>query len=468
MMPLPPELEHLLRPYQVQPARQLFRALMFGEADYGYPGAVDLSDVGTGKSWMDLAAILATGKRVGVLCPPAGKDGWAATFQAFGVVPAFLESYEAMRSGFRPAVARRTPTGFEWRNPGNLAVIFDESQSMKNEASLTSFFGESVLPHKIPVICASATLAISPLELLLAGAVTGLHDGTAGGWRMFLEANGCRWIEAEERWAFRDRDERLLFNPTGSHLARLHSILIPQRGCRVRKADMGSQPGTTISLLPIETPDAQTIRDKWKDGMDVIKIIKDQGARPEVLKLKERALRISVLQDCEMSLVPPVAELIKREFEQDKSVVAFFTFVKSRVAMARLLNRYEGLYGGVTPKQRTRWVADFQANRLHYLGNHIGSGGASVSLHDIHGQRERSAFIFPTQSAVFSQQAPGRIDRQGGKSHSMQWMPVIPGTLAEWVMKRTAEKLQRMATLNDGCVDSIDLHRTISKPRHSY
>jgi hypothetical protein len=449
MTPLPLELERILRPYQVQPARQLFRALTHGEAEWGYPGAVDLSDVGIGKTYQDLAAMLAMGRKVGILCPPAGKMGWEAAFAVFGATPAFLESYEAMRSGFRPNIARRTQSGFVWKE-ANLGLICDEAHACRNDGSLTTFCIEGIFSQKVPTIAASATLAISPAELYIAGRITGLHDGTNEGWLEFLADNGCTWSDEANRWTFKDLDEVTLWNPYGSHLKNLHTTLIPERGCRVRVADCGHQEKTTINLLEIETPEAEAIREKWKDGQESMKNMKESNVPAEVIKDRLRLLQVRTLQACDMSMVPYIAERAMADLENDCSVVMFFSWTESRVAMARALNRWEGLHGQATPMQKKRWVADFQADKIHVLLNNVGSGGSSVSLHDLHGNRPRVSYIFPVRNPVHAGQAPGRISRTGGKTESVQWLPCIPRTLSAWTMKRTAEKLRQLAKLNNG------------------
>ena len=91
--PLPNSLEARLRGYQMIPARQLYRALKHGRMEWGYPGAVDFSDMGTGKTYMGLAAALATGRKVIVLCPVVGRAGWERAFTHFGAEPHFIGTY---------------------------------------------------------------------------------------------------------------------------------------------------------------------------------------------------------------------------------------------------------------------------------------------------------------------------------------------------------------------------------------
>lgn len=127
---LPSAIEAKLRGYQITPAKQIYRALMKGREEWGYPGAVDFSDMGTGKTFQTLAASIATGKDVAVLCPTVGSAGWQRAFDHFGITPHFVSTYEAVRGGFRNHIATMDGAGkFTWKNPNEIVLILDEAQA---------------------------------------------------------------------------------------------------------------------------------------------------------------------------------------------------------------------------------------------------------------------------------------------------------------------------------------------------
>ena len=84
------------------------------------------------------------------------------------------------------------------------------------------------------------------------------------------------------------------------------------------------------------------------------------------------------------------------------------------------------------------------------LLNNIAAGGASVSLQDLTGEYPRISYIFPTDSPVKFGQAPGRIDRQGGKTPTIQWIPCVAGSLSERMVGATTKKMLQLNALNDG------------------
>lgn len=430
----------ILYPYQIPASNQLIRALKCGQEEWGYPGCADLSDVGTGKTAIDLNAMLAIGRKPIILCPKVGINGWLKMFQLFGAQPQFIDSYESCKLGFRPEVAIRRGDSFTWRNAGEVGIILDECQAVKGQESLASLLIDGAIKDSIPIICASATLASSPLELRIAGQVTGLHQG-GDDWLRFLAEYGCRYKEDEDRWVWNRKDYLL---------QQLHHILIPKRGCRVTKDMMTDQPGTTIRMLPIECEEGPAIQREWQSALDQLSKMAAKGYPKQVILNTRRTVRMRLWKKSEMALAPHIAARIKADLDAGNSVVAFFSFTDSREMVGKILNQRAGFYGGQTASQRNYYEREFQANRIRVLLNNIGAGGSSVNLQDTTGMYPRISYIFPTDSAVKMGQAPGRIDRAGGKSHSVQWIPCIAGGITEAMVRSTARKILAMGALNDG------------------
>ena len=446
---LHPDAERVLKGYQVTPARQLLRALQQGTREWGYPGGVDLSDVGTGKSFIDTAAAVSTGKMLNVLCPSVGISGWENTLSKFGARTNFIGTYEAVRGNWRPEVGKAEGRFFRWRNPADIILILDEAQIVKGQNTLTTAMVGGAIIQNIPIIAASATLATSPTEMRIAGRITGLHKGGAS-WKEWLLAHGCFWSEEDQRWVFRSRRFAHVMDE-------INDILIPERGCRVRKADLGERPPSIIEPLGLEVPEGKKLSDDWKKLNEKIEWMEqqeDDAGRPkftrEAIVNTRRAGRTKIWRAAEMALVPAVADRIKQCLNEGKSVVVFFSYTESRLRMAKIFNTTNGFYGGQNKKLRKKIEAEFQANRIHLLLCNIGAGGASISLHDTTGERPRETFIFPTDNAVKMGQAPGRVDRLDVMTPSRQWIPFVKGSMMEAMIKQTAEKLRRMSKLNDG------------------
>lgn len=442
---IPDDISRVLRDYQRKPASQLLRALTHGTQEWGFPGAADLSDVGTGKSYMDAGAALATGLQPIVLCPVVSIDQWREVFTAFGQQPRHVDSYEAIRGGWRPQIGKVDPTTgrFKWKDGKDIILILDEAHKVKGHDTLTAATVGGAINDSIPIIAASATMATSPVDLRIAGRITGLHQGGKD-WLRFLAEHEARYDEEEERWRWDARKNIHM-------LERIHEILIPQRGCRVRKADMGEQPGTTISVLPFhDIKEAPAIEKAWRDLDLKTKWMEAQRHPKEQVRNYRRAGRMRIWKQSEMALVPDVCKRAKQCLDEGKSVIIFFSFTDCRLLASKLLNSKAGIYGGQSKTIRERYKKEFQANKLNLLLCNIGAAGASLSLHDLTGESQRETFIFPTDNAVKMGQAPGRVDRNGGQTHSLQWVPCIAGGFSQRMVESTARKLQALDAFNDG------------------
>lgn len=446
---LPDGMDAKLMPHQIMPARQLLRALRQGKEEWGYSGALDMSDMGTGKTYVTLCAALATGRSVGVICPPAGRKGWLAAFAHFGAEPEFLDSYEGVRGGFRPHIAARDASGnFRFKSPENLIIILDEVQNLRNEKTLSVECFSAAVRQSIPIICASATIALSPLEFRFAGRIVGLHDGGED-WDLFLLRHGCSRKSVGGKWKW---------NEDRATLAKIHARLFPSRGCRVRLEDLGdAAPETEIRVLPVACSAADEIEAMFREGQSTIAKLERQHAHAGRVLALRRNLRLRTWQACERALVEPVSAMVRQYVRDGFSVALFMSFDESRIRMGRALGETAGIYGGVSAKRRDWLMTEFQSDRLHILVNNVKSGGVALSLHDVLGDRPRVSFIFPTDHIISFIQSTGRVARVNAKSKSDQLIPCVVDSSGGGVMLRMVERLRAKAfnisVINDGASD---------------
>jgi hypothetical protein len=91
----------------------------------------------TGKTYQSLAAAIATGRKIIVLCPTVGRAGWLRAFAHFGAEPHAIETYEAVRGGWRPSIVQQHRDGrFEWLNADQILLILDEAQALRHDETL--------------------------------------------------------------------------------------------------------------------------------------------------------------------------------------------------------------------------------------------------------------------------------------------------------------------------------------------
>lgn len=203
---LPADIAAKLFEYQIEPARQLLRALQKGEAEWGYPGAWDCSDMGVGKTFQALAAALASGLEVGIICPLAVIPAWKRAFQHFGKQPPlFVMNYESLRTGNRQWVkVEPMPNGegrrFTWTmNPRDTILIFDEAHCFPSHTKITTDRGEIPIGE---IVRQQLTVSVWTYDFVV-------------GCGMFKPVTG--WFRNPQKPLFRIHHENGFFDCTGEH-----------------------------------------------------------------------------------------------------------------------------------------------------------------------------------------------------------------------------------------------------------
>jgi len=454
---LPDKLEDKLFDYQRKPARQLYRALMCGKEEWGFPGAWDCSDLGTGKTYQSLAAALATGKRVGVICPKSiigstkAGTGWLGAFRHFGQHPEFVLNYEGLRTGNREVVRKTGNSGrpYEWTvDPDDVVLIWDESHNLKNPSKNRAMAFASIR-QGFTQLFVSGTMAAKPTNLGATGVAVGLHRGDRESYAAFLRAHGC-YEMGRDNWEF----DRYRGAP---HLARIHSTVFPKRGARVKISDLGDRfPETQICCEAIETDDTKAIVKAYQEVESLIEAMKQQGKAEHKIKAAKETAYMAVRKKSEIAKIPAMLAKANEEMEEGRSVAIFLTFTEARERLMRLLDTSCGIFGGQDSRHRDECIRRFQDDECRVIVVMSQAGGTGVSLHDVRGEFPRTALICPDNNAVMLGQVLGRVHRAGGKSRSRQIILFASGTVEEAICDNVRQKLSAISTINDGDMNPAD------------
>lgn len=447
---LPNKLEEKLYEYQRQPARQLYRALCCGKEEWGFPGAWDCSDLGTGKTFQSLAAAIATGLEVGVVCPKAvigsakGKSGWLGAFAHFGQLPAFVMNYESLRTGGREVVKKTGYSGrpFEWTvDPDQVLIIWDEAHNLKNP-SLNRSMALASIRQGFKQLFVSGTMAAKPNNLAATGVAVGLHRGDRESYADFLKSHGC--YQVGNSWEF-DRWRGV------HHLARINSVVFPKRGARVKISDLGDRfPETQILCESIETEDTKAIVKAYAEAEALLEVMRAQGKNDGEILNAQRAAYMAVRKKSEIAKVPALVAMAQTEIEAGRSVAIFLNFTEARERIMKELKTTCGIFGGQDSRQRDEAMRKFQADESRVIVVMSAAGGTGVSLHDVLGEYPRTALICPDNNAVTLGQVLGRVHRAGGKSRSRQIIVYARDTVEEAICDNVRQKLSAITTVNDG------------------
>lgn len=410
-----------------------------------YRVACDLSDPGTGKTYAACAVAARLGCPVAIICTKATVPSWKAVAEGFGVQPLFIENYEKLRTG-KTKFCRRVEKHFLWALPEGSLLIVDECQKCKGLKSLNAAMLIAAKRQQYKILLCSATAASNPLEMKAFGYALGLHHLTD--FYDWAKRNGV----AEGFFG-------LEFRGTAADLKRIHDSIFPDKGSRMRIADIESFPDTLIEATPIDTGKAKAIQsvytrlqrelrkaeakdDKEKLG-SIAKELRARRANSLVLMTRAR-------QEIELYKADAMAAMARDAVEEGQSVVLLVNFDDTIDKLADLLNAHDSVIrGGQHPTERQTVISAFQRNEKHIVIANIQAGGIGVSLHDPEGVRPRLALISPSFSATDIRQALGRVHRAGGAG-SVQKILFAAGTVEEHTAKLCSAKLANLDLLNDG------------------
>jgi len=480
-------LKNLLRPHQLVPVEKLVSTLT------AFGSAFDLSDTGTGKTYV--AAAVAKRLNVGtlVVSPKIARSSWlraAAHFNdSFTVI-----GYEKLRTGRTPFGwwDNSPPPGFEreeffvcqccqrqvdfekfqpcycspigahcviikkrkWNygkfhfHPGAKLIIFDEVHRCGGIGSLNARMLEAAKGRKI--LGLSATAACSPLQMSALGYVLDLHSGGSS-FYAWARRYGCRKDPAGPgfRWmAGKDKQNAVM--------RQINESIIPARGVRVRCEDIPGFPKREIQAKLYDLDDGAGQIDRLYAEMSEALTVLDKRSENDSGLAVTTILRAR--QKIELLKVPIAVELASDYIEKGFSVVVFVNYRQTIEELSKRLNCQaiiDGSPEGV--RNRDAVIDSFQRNDIRLILANSEAGGICVSLQDLDGAHPRMGLIMPTYSAVSFKQDLGRLHRDGGKSVAHYRVLLAAGTIEEKIKRALDLKLNNLDCLNDGdfVVDSI-------------
>jgi hypothetical protein len=492
---LPPHLERVLRDYQVPAARHLF-----GLAQCGI-NTVQLSDTGTGKTYVACAVAFALNRPTLVVVPKVAITSWQRACEAFGDKLSII-GYEALRTGRSPYGwwDNTPPSGFSLRRylycaachrevdlaPGKFvscycrhdgihcvetkkrawnygqfhfapqvrSVIFDEvhrcgAMDSLNADMLFAIYRQNLLFHGM-----SATLAADPLKLRALGLLLGLHKGddffawaSRYGARRDPRFRGWKWLVGAERQA--------------EVMADIRTRLIPGRGVRLSCEDIPGFPERDITAELYDLDDGGVIDRLYvemEDALAALEKVKEGDKAPDLAL----TILLRAAQKIELLKVPLAVELTQDSLERGESVAIFINFKQTMAELRKRLKCdcfIDGSPEGVRYRQSN--IDAFQANQCPVILVNSQAGGVCVSLHDLWGGHPRTGYVMPCFSATALKQDFGRLHRDGGKTKCHYRVLLAAGTVEVKMHRALQGKLNNLDALNDAdlCPGNLTLAR---------
>jgi superfamily II DNA or RNA helicase len=423
-----------------------------------YGRALDLSQTGTGKSYVSASVCVALKMRPLVICPKSLVSMWPKVLKEFGVEPYGVANYEMLQFGNYmvgsetkkcPYIKKvevdikdndviendykskkRDEDGkyftYEWQNlPNDVIVIFDEAHRCKNGRTFNGIILHTLAETDAKILLLSATLADKPETFVLPAFVLRLVDS----------------VRKAKMWIYGLAKGYL--NP----MSGVHDVLFPEYASRMRSRDVkGLFPDNRILADCYEMENAKEIEKQYmliEDEINKLKT-KEDSSNCVLAKILYARMRIEQLK------IPTFLKLAKETLENGNSVAIFVNFTDTLKTIQKELDAKCVIYGQQSIEERDRSVRLFNQDKERVIICNIRSGGVGISLHDTIGDYPKVSIISPSWSAQDILQALGRIHRANGKTPVVQKIVFCKGTIEEDICKKMTEKIKNIAQLNDG------------------
>jgi hypothetical protein len=444
----------LLEP-QIPHAARLFQSI--NENNY----ALDLSETGTGKTYVACALARAIRQPLFVICPKTIINQWEKTLILFDIKATGIINYERLSRGvsrwmrwkkqrdlMQPDNLRAKREMPVFTFPPDSLIIVDEGHRCKGQDTSNAWMLIALKLQGYKILLASATAASSPVDMKALGYVCGLHK--LYDFNQFCQDYSAEYLPGYDVMTWnRDNAE------AEQSMLHLNRYLFDVQKCasRLIKKDFGNL-----------FPESQIIAQAYDLGVNspVIQSVYEEMER-ELAKLERHtqfysrhvfATLVAARRKAELCKVPVFVEMIEDLYDEGKSVVLFTNFEDTAASVfERLSVNLKQLVGFITgdkAKQRQADITAFNCDQKRIMIANIAAGGCGVDLHDLHGNFPRASIVSPTWSAFNMRQSLGRVWRQGGLTKSYQRIVYASGCIEEQICQRVQFRLKCVDVLNGG------------------
>lgn len=447
-----------LKPHQVPAASRLATIINAAGA------ALDASGTGTGKTYAALGAVLTLGLRPLIICPKAILPGWERALKHFGIQALAVVNYDLIKTGkqIKKRVSSRAKTGFvvdhvespfieivtpqnqtrfKWNIPSDGIIIFDEAHRCKNRSAINTELMIAATNQGIKALMLSATIGESPIKLYAIAHRLGLYPRLRDFWA-WAEGFGCRKVQVSRT------QEAFQFVGSDKDLERLHNILFPAKGVRIRAEEIPEFPANFVMAEIVDmNSNAAKIQKAYADmAKELVKLEtnkKNMSDNPLSVRQKYR-------QIIELLKVPTLVEMTEDLIESGNAVVIFVNFTATLQALCEKLGTRCTIYGENNGTVNESNRKAFHEDRERVIVCNVQAAREGIDLHDVNGKFPRVSLLTPSDNAQDLLQCLGRIHRVGGKTKCVQKIVFCEGTIEEDVAANVEAKILNINTLNDG------------------
>lgn len=396
--------------------------------------ALDMSDMGTGKTWKALFLAKRAGVQVAIVCPAVTKAQWIDAATKVGVKVALCESYQKCTRGTAEGVSRSGDKRkrFKLNYPRNTLWIFDEVHNCRNPKALQTQLLIDARDQEFPLLLLSATPFENTTQLKGIGhAMRWFHK--SDWWNWCLINGGCRL----GRFGGLEYTggEQTMRSLRAKHEDMLDRVSIQQ------VADL---PEFKMSTRMIAVEDTKALDLAY---VELLHAYAEETEHAMVRRLRQR-------QIIEHEKTQGLFELASEFIDSGQKVLHFVNFRDTienlTILHAKAKHQFGRIDGEVDGGERQESIELFQAGMLDGLIVNMQSGGVGLNLQDTVGDAPRTAILNLTDSATWFKQATGRTFRDGSKSACRFVVPLVVGTVEEQMDANLTSKFKNLEALVDG------------------
>ena len=412
------------RPYQIEGIEKLLNSVQKVGA------GLDMSDMGTGKTWKALFIAKRMAAPVVVICPAVTKAQWRDAAEKVGVELLACESYQKCVRGTANGIGKQggKHKHFKFSHPQNTLFIFDEVHNCRNPKAQNSILLMDCADAGYPILMLSATPFENSTQFKAIGHTLKMVHRLRF-WNWCMSSGGCK------PGVFGGMDY-----VGGEKLMSRLRISMEDRMDRTSIAEVGDLPDFKLQTRMIDAGDCEAIDHAYTA---LLETYAEETKHAIVQRLRYR-------QIIEHEKIKHLYELAQEFVDAGQTVIHFVNFSDTVDSLYQLHEGEFGVIDGrVTGDRRQQVVDDFQAGKLAGLIVQIQSGGVGLNLQDTVGNAPRTAILNLTDSATLFRQATGRTFRDGSKSPCRFVVPLVAETVEEKIEKNLSKKFRNLNSLTD-------------------
>lgn len=409
-----------------------------------YGASCDGSDTGIGKTYTTLATARELHLRPAIVCKKAGITAWKRGCLHFGINPLFIVNWEMAKNGKFPYALRKMDefTGkfkYFWKLPEKTILFFDEVHM----ASQTGTQNNALYVASAGYTSISISATFADRIDRLKGLFHVLNIKDQNNFEAWMQAVAPQFTNVHGETESMDRVSDMLV--ANRYIYPEHGIRVTYEHPEVKKYFPKAVFQTEI--VDLKSADESRQNELYRQTILKVEEYRQLGKNAEamVAELRYRQvselLKASVLYDHAMEYL-----------HEGRSVIIFVNYRDTLNLLSKMFKTQSLIFGAQESFKisREKVIDDFQADKTRLIIAMVDAGGASISLHDLHGNHPRISLVCPTYNPITLKQVLGRTYRANSKSTPIIKLFYAGRTIEEKVADSVNQKLSNISALNDG------------------